>query len=154
MAELALFMEYHTFYVSLKHNDAWSTLIFVSFYLIICSMISLFNSVSEVEQNEWQVKTFRKCLLLCTVLHCHCMNIFFIWHPGTIELGLRCIVWLTDFSRDACLCFFKVFMCLFNSLTHQFNWVRRKKIIAVFPLTRPTLSQPADSAIFMVKIKK
>ena len=45
----------------------------------------------------------------------------FIWHPGTIELGLRCIVWLTDFSRDACLCFFKVFICLFNSLTHQFN---------------------------------
>ena len=34
------------------------------------------------------------------------------------------------------------------------NFVRRKKIIAVFPLTRPTLSQPADSAIFMVKIKK
>ena len=44
------------------------------------------------------------------------MNIF-IWHPGTIELGLRCIVWHTDFSRDACLCFFKVFICLFNSLS-------------------------------------
>ena len=32
--------------------------------------------------------------------------------------------------------------------------LRCKRKIAVFPLTRPTLSQRADPAIFMVKIKK
>ena len=78
-------------------------------------------------------------------LHCFALSLyehFFYLASWEIELGLRCIVWLTDFSRDACLCFFKVFICLFNGSVSASGTgqIRLESPCPAMPDTEPTLT--------------